>query len=72
MEEDRPQQGGSKASVLDQYLDNPPDCTLWPEARIECPGCGRRGRLYCPDCLILIGKPDEVRVPTTLELPLQV
>lgn len=59
-------------SALDEYLDNPPDASLWPKSREECGECGKRGRFYCPDCLVFVGKPDNVDVPLGLRLPLQV
>lgn len=57
---------------MDEYLENPPGCGLWPAMRQECHGCGKRGRFYCPDCLVFVGKPDEVEVPLELKLPLKV
>lgn len=59
-------------SSFDEYLDNPPSCRPWPEARQECPQCRRRGRFYCSDCLVFVGTPDGVDVPTGLRLPLEV
>lgn len=59
-------------SSLDEYLDNPPSCRPWPEARQECPQCRKRGRFYCSDCLVFVSTPDGVNVPTGLRLPLQV
>lgn len=57
---------------LDEYLDNPPNVKLWPDARQDCHGCGKRGRLYCSDCLVFLGPPAGVKTPTELRLPLQV
>lgn len=65
------QQRPSK-SRFDEYLDHPPSCTLWPQDRIECSMCGKRGRFYCPYCVAFVGKPDGVEVPEQLRLPLQV
>eukprot|EP00903_Cladosiphon_okamuranus_P006630 g6475.t1 len=59
-------------SSLDEYLDDPPDIKLWPEARQACHGCGKRGRLYCSACLVFIGTPTGVETPTNMQLPLQV
>eukprot|EP00904_Undaria_pinnatifida_P007019 jgi/Undpi1/3447/HiC_scaffold_16.g06819.m1 len=63
---------GQPLLSLDEYLDNPPSCRLWPEARQECPQCRKRGRLYCAECLVFVGAPDGVDVPTGLQLPLEV
>ncbi|CBN79212.1 conserved unknown protein [Ectocarpus siliculosus] len=60
------------ASAMEEYLERPPDINLWPQGRQECHRCGKRVRLYCPDCLILVGTPDGVETPTELRLPLQV
>ena len=62
----------SLSSMMNDYLDNPPDCALWPETRQECKVCGKRGRFYCPDCLVFVGKPDRVEVRLELQLPLKV
>lgn len=64
--------GGPLLSSLDEYLDNPPSCRPWPEARQECPQCRKRGRFYCSDCLVFVGTPDGVKVPTGLRLPVEV
>lgn len=58
--------------LLNEYLDDPPDVKLWPDARQECHRCGKRGRLYCSDCLVFVGTPSGVETPTNLQLPLQV
>lgn len=71
-ETDTADQRREPLSSFDEYLDNPPSCRLWPEDRQECPQCGKRGRLYCSDCLVFVGTPDGVDVPTGLQLPLQV
>lgn len=71
-EEQEDEEQGESLSIFDAYLDNPPNCALWPEGREECPQCGKKGRFYCPDCLVFVGKPDEVDVPLGLRLPLQV
>lgn len=64
--------GAPLLSSLGEYLDNPPSCRPWPEARQECPKCRKRGRFYCCDCLVFVGKPDGVDVPMGLRLPLEV
>lgn len=48
---------------FERYLDNPPACTLWPEARQDCPMCSKKVRFYCPDCVNFVGKPDTVDIP---------
>ncbi|CAM9518336.1 unnamed protein product, partial [Hapterophycus canaliculatus] len=58
--------------LLNEYLDDPPDVKLWPEARQECHRCGKRGRLYCSDCLLFVGTPSGVKTPADLRLPLKV
>lgn len=72
--EEQEQQGVGDVPVssFDAYLNDLPTCDLWPQARVECLGCGRKGRFYCPDCVGFVGKPDGVEVPRELRLPLQV
>lgn len=71
-EEEEEEVPGGSSSSLDAYLDNPPDIKLWPEARQNCTRCGKRSRLYCPDCLLFVGTPAGVKTPPTeLRLPLE-